>query len=86
MSSLLEVDFWKLAKIQPLPLLFLFVCLFVCFVFDAMNKAAMCGKSLCYVMSQSFSSLLLLKNQPTWLRAEELKLEAKQNKTKKNVA
>ena len=42
---------------------------------DVMNKAGMRGRSVIYVISQPFC-LLLAKSERTWLRPEELTLEA----------
>ena len=54
------------------------LCLYpaVC-ISDVRKKAGICGKSIKYVTSLPFSCSASVKGEPRWLRAEELKFEAK---------
>ena len=50
-----------------------------------MNKATMCNKGTEYTRSQAFFSYALVKSEPTWLRLDELRSEAKKYFYRKNI-
>ena len=51
-------------------------------VFDVMNKAGMCDRSVCYVMRQSFSALRsLVRNKLSLLHPRQLRFEVKETGT-----
>ena len=52
------------------------VSFLVC-VCDVMNKAGVCGSSVYQVRSHSYFCSSLVESEPTWLRPEKLKVEAR---------